>query len=99
MRLSADHAAIIVAEVGRLFGPAARVSLFGSRLRDEARGGDIDLLVEAPAVVDNPAWQAASLEARLMRRLDGRRVDVLLLAENLPEQPVHRIARAEGRRL
>lgn len=99
MRLDDQQRQAIREEVERSFGAAASVHLFGSRTSDAARGGDVDLLVEAPGVVDDPAWQAASLEARLMRRLQGRRVDVLLLAANLDEQRIHRIARAEGVRL
>lgn len=83
-------------EVERDFGAGAVVRLFGSRLDDRARGGDVDLLVESTVAVDASAWRAAQLEARLMRRLDGRRVDVLVSAPNLHEQPIHRIARREG---
>jgi len=96
MRLDARQRQIIRDEVERDFGPGAVVRLFGSRLDDGARGGDVDLLVESPAPVDAPSWCAAQLEARLMRRLDGRRIDVLLAAPNLREQPIHRVARSEG---
>lgn len=98
MRLDASQCQMIRHEVERHFGAAAAVRLFGSRLRD-GRGGDIDLLVEMPVPVTEPAWSASRLEARLMRRLDGRRVDVLLAAPNIAEQPIHRVARAEGRAL
>jgi predicted nucleotidyltransferase len=33
-------------------GPAMQVRLFGSRLRNGARGGDIDLVVELPDAVE-----------------------------------------------
>lgn len=96
MRLDARQREAILEEVERVFGREALVRVFGSRLRGEARGGDVDLFVEAQAPIDDPAWRTAQLEARLMRRLDGRRVDVLLAADNLLEQPIHGIARAEG---
>lgn len=96
MRLDAHQRQAIREEVERAFGAEARVRLFGSRAVDGGRGGDIDLLVETGASVDRPAWRAAALEARLMRRLDGRRVDVVLAADNLAEQAIHRVARAEG---
>lgn len=96
MRLDVNQRQIIREEVARLLGPTAAVRLFGSRMQDGARGGDVDLLVEMPVPVPDPAWSAARLEARLMRRLRGRRVDVLLAAPNVAEQPIHRVARAEG---
>lgn len=96
MRLDAKQRQIIRDEVRCVLGPAAGVRLFGSRTRDAGRGGDVDLLVELPAPVVDPAWSASRLEARLMRRLDGRRVDVLLAAPNIAEQTIHRVARTEG---
>ena len=78
------------------FGPEARVWLFGSRVDDRKLGGDVDLLVESDASIDNPAFLAAQLSARLQRKMHGRKVDVLLLAPNLRHLPIHDIALGEG---
>ena len=47
MRLSPDQTRVILQCVRQQFGVDAGVMLFGSRLDDGARGGDIDLLVES----------------------------------------------------
>ncbi|WP_028770312.1 nucleotidyltransferase domain-containing protein [Silanimonas lenta] len=99
MRLDDAQRDAIRGEVRAAFGPVAVVRLFGSRCFDAAKGGDVDLLVEVPEPVPDPAWRTAWLEARLMRRLGGRRVDVLLAAPNLDEQPIHALARDQGLRL
>ena len=46
MRLSVDQTRLILRCVRQQFGADAGVKLFGSRLDDSARGGDVDLLVE-----------------------------------------------------
>jgi len=99
MRLTLHDREQIKAAAAALAGPQARVLLFGSRTRDGARGGDIDLLVDCPQPVARPVWLAARLEAELMFRLGERRIDVLLTAPNLPEHGIHRVARAEGQAL
>lgn len=48
MRLSVDQTSVILHCVHQQFGADAQVLLFGSRLDDTARGGDVDLLVESP---------------------------------------------------
>ena len=40
-------------------GERARVRVFGSRLDDAARGGDLDLMLEVPEPVENPALLSA----------------------------------------
>ena len=80
-------------------GEQSRVRVFGSRLDDAARGGDIDLLLELPEPVDNPAFMAARLSAQVSRAMRGRKVDVLLSAPNLMRLPIHDIALKEGQLL
>ncbi|HFD16279.1 MAG TPA: nucleotidyltransferase domain-containing protein [Rhodospirillales bacterium] len=99
MRLSEEHRAIIREEVAREFGPEAEVLLFGSRVDDTARGGDVDLLVRVPHAVEDSTMAAVRLATRLERRFDGRRVDVLLLTPDTPRQPIHDIAERTGVRL
>jgi len=99
MRLTAEQVNAIRRIASEEAGADSVVRLFGSRLDDTARGGDIDLLLEIPYPVDNPALFSARIAARLMRALGGRHVDVLLAAPNLDTFPIHRVAIAEGVRL
>ncbi len=70
--------------------------LFGSRTDDRRTGGDIDLLIETSEPVDNPALTIAELSARLIRLLQGRKVDIVLSAPNLAQQSIHRQAKTTG---
>jgi predicted nucleotidyltransferase len=96
MRLKPNQIAIIRRSVSELAGQEARVSLFGSRTDDNARGGDIDLLVEIPFPVEDPAWLTAQISGRISHQLGGQKVDVVLSAPNLKRFPVHEIAKKEG---
>ena len=68
-------------------------------MRDDARGGDVDLMVELNEAVTEPAQLAARLAVRVSRAMDGRKVDVLVKAPNLLFLPIHAVALAEGVRL
>lgn len=96
MRLTPDQMAIIKRLSAEEFGQSARVRLFGSRVRDDDRGGDVDLMVEVTTVIESPAWQSAMLATRVSRTMSGRRVDVVLSAPNLRDLPIHAVARREG---
>lgn len=96
MRLSPDQVHAIVAATQELAGADARVRLFGSRVNDQLRGGDIDLLVECARPVARPVWLAAQITARLQRSLGERKIDVLVVDPTTELEPVHRVARAEG---
>lgn len=71
MRLSTEQVQLIARTVAELAGADATVRVFGSRLDDTARGGDIDLLLEVPEVVEHPALLASAVAARLERALGG----------------------------
>ena len=96
MRLGSEQARAMVAATHELAGPDASVRLFGSRLHDTLKGGDIDLLVECAHPVERPVWLAAQITARLQRLLGDRRIDVLLIDPTTPLEPVHRVAQSEG---
>lgn len=92
MRISAEQQHAIHQIVVELCGPTAQVRLFGSRLDDQAKGGDIDLLIELDQSIEAPADLSAKLSVRIMRLFHGRKVDIVMLAPNLPILPIHRIA-------
>jgi len=98
MRISPEQREAIREVVREVFGPGARVRLFGSRARDEARGGDIDLHVELPQAP--PPGERLALESRawlaLQRRLGERRIDLVTHAPGEPDRPIDEIARATG---
>lgn len=96
MRLSESERSAIRAAVARRFGPQARVLLFGSRVDDQRKGGDIDLLIEVPQGIADPLNEAVELEIDVMRALGERKIDVLLTYPGLQERPIHRIARKSG---
>lgn len=93
MRLSAEQQQAIREVVHAIAGEGARIMVFGSRLDDARRGGDIDLLIESQrklCVLDK-----ARLELRLEGRL-GLPVDVLVCTLGSPLTPFQRIARDSG---
>lgn len=99
MRLTDRQASRILQLAREVAGMPVDVRIFGSRLDDRARGGDLDLLVELGKPVAEPALLAARLSAKVSRLFDGRKVDVLLSAPNLMRQPIHEIALKEGQKL
>jgi predicted nucleotidyltransferase len=96
MRLTSAERSTIRDTVRSLTGPQTRVSLFGSRTDDLARGGDIDLLVEIDHPVDRPVLLGARIGVRLQQALGERRIDVVLAAPNIAPQSIHRVARESG---
>jgi uncharacterized protein len=99
MRLTQQQINTIKKATEEIFGPDAHVWLFGSRVDDARRGGDIDLMVETGEKIDKPALLAARLAARISRKMHGRRIDVVIDSPDVHKLPIHRIARTEGIRL
>lgn len=89
MRLSAQQIKNICDSALAIAGPDARVRLFGSRLDDAAQGGDVDLLLEIDAAVTEPALMAARFAAAVSKTMQGRKIDVVILAPNLMKLPIH----------
>ena len=78
MRLTAEQKRTIREPVDDFLGGGAELFVYGSRLNDEARGGDVDLLVRTAQPVD--MLDQARLHARLEEALQLP-VDLLFVAE------------------
>ncbi|MEO8118597.1 MAG: hypothetical protein ABI606_04650 [Rhodoferax sp.] len=98
MRLSPQQIHSIKKVAAEVFGNHAQVHLFGSRVDDQLRGGDIDLYV-----TDIALPMEAQLDAKLMflvkikQQLGDQRID-LVFAPRPGETvlPIHRMAQQTG---
>jgi predicted nucleotidyltransferase len=99
MRLSQQTQQIIRDTVREVFGVEANVKLFGSRVNDDARGGDIDLLVELPSIIEEIERKTMQLTARLQLRIGDQPIDVLVVDSSTPRQSIHEQASITGIRL
>ena len=99
MRLTPAQIDTIKSTAQAVLGEGVQATLFGSRVDDTLKGGDVDLMVAVDQAVAEPALMAARVASRIERAMDGRKVDVVLKAPNLLELPIHRIAEQEGVRL
>ncbi len=95
MRLSPDEVAAIKDAAAAAFGDDAVVRLFGSRIRNDLRGGDIDLHIETDAIPDE--WHARGrFEDALFQRIDPQKVDVVLTIRGGTPHGFERIAYRDG---
>lgn len=95
MRLTLEQAQTIRQHVHSHMGANARMWLFGSRVDDRRRGGDVDLYVEPDAVPDLIA--SLTCKGALADALD---LHVDLIVQQLGQDlPIYRIAKQTGVRL
>lgn len=96
MRLTPFEREQITAAARRHFGTGVRVVLFGSRVDDEARGGDIDLMIETPQPLDGELERKAKFLMDLWQHIGEQRIDVVFRTPAKADQDIHRIAEALG---
>lgn len=78
MRLTEAEIAAIGACARRRFGVGCTVRLFGSRLDDSRRGGDIDLHIEADSEERASLRRELEFRVDLADRLGDQRIDVIV---------------------
>ncbi len=96
MRLDDQQIATVKMLVGKIAGRGATVRLFGSRLDDSARGGDLDLLVESEQPID--VLQRADLQWNLEQHLHLP-VDLVFLEKEKTRTPFQELAYARSQLL
>jgi len=90
MRLNAQEQAAIREEIAAI-DPLAPVVLFGSRTRDTAAGGDIDLLVVSPRFTLADELRA---KVRILDRIGWQKLDLIVVRD--AASPLAADALAEG---
>ena len=71
--------------------PVAQIWLFGSRVNDQAKGGDIDLLILSDNLVLEDKLR---IRLALYEKLGEQKIDIVIAADD--SDPFTRIALAEG---
>ena len=94
MRLTPEQRQIIREASLRHFGVPPR--LFGSRVDDSRRGGDIDLYIEAANLSAKEAFQREMcMGADLHMALGERKIDIVINTGQL-DLPIYRVALEQG---
>lgn len=76
MRLQAKEIQIIIRIAKEIYGEGVKVYLFGSRLDDNKRGGDIDLLIRTEGEKQGVLTRIR-LISRLKQYLGDQKIDVV----------------------
>ena len=94
MRLAKEQIIIIKHCVAIVFGENAKVYLFGSRVDDTKKGGDIDLYLE---VDDRQSVfeKKLTLLSELRKNLGDQKID-LIINDSSKEKDIYKIARTTG---
>ncbi len=99
MRLTEHAISVIRHLVRQHFGHKANVYLFGSRVDDAKRGGDIDLYVDIAETLDDKAGAVLKFNATLQATLGEQRIDVIVRDGATRSLPIHEQAKRTGVRL
>jgi len=98
MRLTSQEIQIIKSAVYEVMGDNACVWLFGSRVDDNKRGGDIDLFIEVDLAEARDRIQKKSqLWTKLQFQLGEQRIDIVIAEPQLKEHRlIEQIAKQTG---
>ncbi|MBD9356744.1 nucleotidyltransferase domain-containing protein [Methylomonas albis] len=96
MRLTDEQVQIIRSTAYRFLGDKARVCLFGSRVKDNGKGGDIDLCFETDQVLVNRAEVICRIYAALVLAFGDRKIDIVVKDADTPPVRIFQIAERTG---
>lgn len=94
MRLTENQIRIIKSCVSEIFGNGSKVLLFGSRVDDNKKGGDIDLYIETD-IQNDVVSKKIDLLVKLKDQLGDQKIDIVInnFRYNLP---IYSVAKSEG---
>jgi len=95
MRLTQQEQKVICDSINKV-DPEARILLFGSRVDDQARGGDIDLLVLSERLGFDDLWP---VRREILDRIGWQKLDLIIENECDGLSAIARVAMETGERL
>lgn len=99
MRLEQSAIETITNTVKSMIGENVAIWLFGSRVDDRLKGGDIDLLIEVDHKLENRVAVVCQVNAKIQMALGAQRLDILIKDVDTASLPIHEIAKKNGIRL
>lgn len=78
MRLSSFEIDTIIKLKNKYFGEQAKIYLFGSRVKDSKKGGDIDLYIETNSINDNDNDRKRQLITELKEIIGEQKIDLII---------------------
>ena len=94
MRLNAEVKQQIIKYAAQYFGTDFKLYLFGSRVYDNKKGGDIDLYLESNNEVD--IKQQIKFLNTIYKNVTQRKIDLIIKTPLKKDKPVFHTARQEG---
>ena len=96
MRLSQAEKTRIKEVAQNHFGRNAEVRVFGSRMKDQARGGDIDLYIETDLAGQAALDAELAFQRDIQAALGEQRLDLTVHLRDYPLTPFEAHAREQG---
>ena len=94
MRLKEEEKDKIVLYAKKHFGNRIKLYLFGSRVYDNKKGGDIDLLIETEELIDMQTQ--IKFLAAIYKNITQRKIDLLIKTPESQDLPIYKTAKKEG---
>jgi len=82
MRLRDYEISVIKDAVNNYFGPKAKTSLFGSRVDDSKKGGDIDILIEADIFSSAIYINKIRVLTEIQMKLGEQKIDLIITEDS-----------------
>lgn len=96
MRLSEEQVKVIINAVTSHFDNRAHIYLFGSRLNDQLRGGDIDLFIDLPDVDYDLVRHTCQAIAEIQMALGEQKIDLIVRHPRSPDQAIFHEVLSQG---
>ena len=97
MRLTEKERKAITDYFKKNFSKEDHLWLFGSRVHDEKKGGDIDLYIETKLTAQEAVRGELTFVSDLWRAIGEQRIDIVLnLKHSKTQLPIYSVARTQG---